>query len=48
MRERKAAQEIGDLKRRRDQDGLRETARQLGVDPSNLRRRLLNLPRTKL
>ena len=38
--ERKAEKEINDLKRRCDEDGLRQTARQLGVDPSNLRRRL--------
>lgn len=42
MRERKIAKEIDDLKRRRNQEGLRETARQLGVDPSNLRRKLAN------
>lgn len=41
MRERMAANEIDDLKRRCDEGGLRETARQLGVDPSNLRRKLI-------
>ena len=31
---------LAELRQRRERDGLRETARQLGVDPSNLRRKL--------
>ena len=41
--ERLSAQHGGELSERRDavaRDGLRKTARRLGVDPSNLRRRL--------
>lgn len=39
-RHRRRVAELAELKKRVKRDGLRETARQLGVDPSNLRRRL--------
>ena len=36
------AAELAALSEARDRDGLRATARRLGIDPSNLRRRLAN------
>ena len=35
---------LDELRKARDRDGLRATARRLGIDPSNLRRKLANAP----